>query len=142
MPDPCAEAAVKGEAFRSVRDWVHDNQQWLFPPGATSYCYRHERECPLVGPEAIGNMEDMVDANSGPSPLRANCAGVSCLPWSAAGNQLREADPGEIPTLCGGLKGRSAPEGEKRMSSSWSALLTMRSRPLLLTWQTLTRWSP
>ena len=77
-----------------IRNWIDENKEWLFADDAKSYCYRHHGLCkahPALPARADRNDSALGGDVEGLRPLVLNCAGVSCLPWSAEGAGLRDA---------------------------------------------------
>ena len=100
-PDPDASMESAREAYSVVRQWVFENRDWIFPDDAESWCCRHMKQCPahplLQASQSMAAPAVASKASMGQRPLMVNCAGVSCLPWTAEGSQRREASECDIP---------------------------------------------
>ena len=44
-PDDKASTEEKCIAYNDIRDWLHDNRKWCYPPDAESYCIVHQKMC-------------------------------------------------------------------------------------------------
>ena len=94
---PSSQAGIEDQraAYACIRNWIAENREWLFPDDATSWCLTHKRMCPahplLPQPACAGEA-----ARTNDRRLMVNCAGVSCLPWTAEGSQKRDASDCEV----------------------------------------------
>lgn len=110
LPDPAQEylraaqpfkkdkAADRIKAYEDIGRYVADNNSWLFPKGATSWCAVHQKMCPVVRSDVPPAWSSRGSGHHGAQgALRVSAAGVCCQGWSSEGQGTAKGHTAELP---------------------------------------------
>lgn len=112
-PAEGSDLATRRVAYEGMKSYLSENILQCFPLGATGFCLKHRRQCPVSWPGDLESLKSLpgggtggsssvaVDDADGPcvgvDPLKLGMAGPMCTPWCNSGHHEGLSDPATEP---------------------------------------------